>query len=226
MTGASDVVAEIRLAHEVPPESGPRSLPAGRRGTMRIAVGGMGTLWYTRAHLGVRSEGRRTGVKADSSAGGGRMMMLRQAATWKVAAPMVVGGLVAMLAIGACGDSDGSCDYLFADVPTAEDCGAGAHESTDRGQPAGGIRLRQRRLHALDRGLPAHLLPDLQRRGRRLRRRRRRRPVTTDNTDPLPPRSKGHGRRGGGPGICVHLRPSVSPRRASSSKKPPARIPP
>jgi hypothetical protein len=55
------------------------------------------------------------------------MMMLRQATAWKVAAPMVVGGLVAMLAIGACGDGDGSCDYLFADVPTAQDCGAGAH---------------------------------------------------------------------------------------------------
>ena len=54
------------------------------------------------------------------------MTMLRQAAAWKIAAPVVV-VFVAMLAIGACGDDGGSCDYLFADVPTAADCGAGAH---------------------------------------------------------------------------------------------------
>ena len=59
--------------------------------------------------------------------------MLRQATAWKLAAPMVGVGLVAMLAIGACGDDNGSCDYLFADVPTAADCGAGAHNPRSRG---------------------------------------------------------------------------------------------
>jgi hypothetical protein len=54
------------------------------------------------------------------------MTMLRQAAAWKVAGPVVV-VFVALLAIGACGDDSGSCDYLFSDVPTADDCGAGAH---------------------------------------------------------------------------------------------------
>ena len=59
------------------------------------------------------------------------MTMLRQAAAWKVAAPVVV-VFVAMLAIGACGDGNGSCDYLFADVPPADppapvgaNCGGG-----------------------------------------------------------------------------------------------------
>jgi hypothetical protein len=33
--------------------------------------------------------------------------------------------VAAVLMLGACGDDDGACDYLFADVPTKEECGAG-----------------------------------------------------------------------------------------------------
>ena len=29
------------------------------------------------------------------------------------------------LAVGACGDDDGACDYLFDDVPTEAECGLG-----------------------------------------------------------------------------------------------------
>ncbi len=47
-----------------------------------------------------------------------------QAITRKVA-PMAVLGLFAALAIASCGGDDDSCDYLFADVPTQDDCGGG-----------------------------------------------------------------------------------------------------
>jgi hypothetical protein len=52
------------------------------------------------------------------------MTMLRQAAAWKVAGPVVV-VFVALLAIGACGNDSGSCDYLFSDVPSLDACGGG-----------------------------------------------------------------------------------------------------
>jgi hypothetical protein len=44
--------------------------------------------------------------------------------TWRIAAPLAALALAA-IAIGACGSDSGSCDYLFANVPTQDDCGAG-----------------------------------------------------------------------------------------------------
>jgi hypothetical protein len=44
--------------------------------------------------------------------------------TWKLAVPVAALGLLTAVA-GGCGGDDGTCDYLFADVPTQEDCGAG-----------------------------------------------------------------------------------------------------
>jgi len=39
--------------------------------------------------------------------------------------PVAAFGVLVAVAIGACGSDSGRCDYLFANVPTADDCGGG-----------------------------------------------------------------------------------------------------
>jgi hypothetical protein len=47
--------------------------------------------------------------------------------------------VAAVLMLGGCGDDDGACDYLFADVPTQEACGAGR---VAPGKPATGLQAQ------------------------------------------------------------------------------------
>lgn len=50
------------------------------------------------------------------------MTATRQTVGWRLAGPMVALGMILAVGVGACGDDDESCGYLFTDVPTATDC--------------------------------------------------------------------------------------------------------
>lgn len=53
------------------------------------------------------------------------MTTLRRTITWRLAGLAAVISLVTALGIGGCGSDNGTCDYLFANVPTMVQCGAG-----------------------------------------------------------------------------------------------------